>query len=349
MKKNGIEIIINLLFWLLTSWLIINSFSIQSMEREIVNGNESLRVIRNYDFILQLSICIGISAGLFYSNFWNLLGLTRGEITSRLIMKTALLLFAGFFAYQLIDVLILPNIQTLPLSIILGIIIFYYTISITYALSRAWINIKNQRQKLIFDKKQAELNLLRSQLHPHFLFNVLNNLLSMVDQKNAPLLANSLDRLSNLLRYIVYDTSNDKVSINSEIEFIRNYAELQLLRFEKDEVDFILNIKGTFNQQLIEPGIFISFIENAFKYGTEPELKSEIKVNFDISDDSKIQFSVVNTVLSSPMSISDGSTGIKLTEERLKLIYPGKYELKIDKNKYFKVELKIETNACDNS
>ena len=345
MNKKQFEIIANIFFWILTAWLISSSFSIVQHEIEIVNSVETITIKRNNQIIIQLLLLILISMVMFYFNLILILRLKKNKKLIHIISLSLLtFLLAISFPYFLGNSIDYLNHPFLPTYITLGIVTFYYTISTSYGIGKVWQYSENQRQKLILKNKQAELSLLRSQLHPHFLFNTLNNLLAIIDQKQNPILANSLDRLSGLLRYVVYDIAQGKVSVEKEIDFIKNYAELQSLRFEQDEVDFNLQILGKNNNQLIEPGIFIPFIENAFKYGIKLENKSSIKVKFDLTNKSVVAFSITNIIHQELKRLTGNGSGIKQTKERLELVYPNKHKLKIHQNNLFIVELKIETD-----
>lgn len=348
--KKWFEICANILFWLLTGWLLTSSFSIQFHEVELIDGVETVKIIRNFDIILRLLIVIFISLIMFYSNLWNILQLKRGFSRTKVIIFAVAIFTAGFGIYCLVEIIpFFPRNIPLPYSLSSATMAFYYAISITYGIGKLWQHSEHIRQKLDLEKKQAELSLLRSQLHPHFLFNTLNNLLAMVDQQENPALADALDRLSELLRYVVYDTAAGKVPISKEIGFIRNFSELQKLRFEKNEVCFELNINGPCNEQLIEPGIFIPFIENAFKYGVEAEKESRITVSFDLTQSSVIRFLCKNPIHPVMQKLNGLGSGIESSRERLKLVYPKKHSLKITQNDHFKVELEIDTNESYNS
>ncbi|MCB0282849.1 MAG: histidine kinase [Calditrichaeota bacterium] len=340
----------NILFWLLTGWLLTNSFSVQFHEVEMIDGVETVKIVRNFDIVARLLIVICISLIMFYSNIWNIMRLKVGASKIKVIIISIVIFVIGYGFFRIIEILpVFTQKIPLPLSLSSGTMTFYYAISTTYGIGILWQHSENIRQKLDLEKKQAELSLLRSQLHPHFLFNTLNNLLAMVDQQENPTLAGALTRLSGLLRYVVYDTAAGKVPISREIEFIRNFSELQKLRFEKDEVCFELNIKGDFTEQLAEPGIFIPFVENAFKYGAEAEKVSHIMVSFDLTQSTVIRFECENPIHPALQKLNGNGSGIESSRERLKLVYPQKHKLKITKNESFKVELEIETHESNSS
>jgi sensor histidine kinase YesM len=349
MTKNALEIAANIIFWLLTAWLIASSFSIESHEIIMENGVERVSIIRNKGIITIILICVALSVVLFYSNLFHILKLNK-RVAVRKVFLGSIALFAGtIMVYRFVEFLISGHLHLLlPGSISWGIITFYFTISIAYGVGKVWQQTERQRQQLSLEKKEAELNLLRSQLHPHFLFNALNNLLAMVDQKQNPELAQSLDRLSGLLRYVVYDTAHAKVLVQKEIDFIQHFAALQALRFEADELDFDLKVIGHHHQQEIEPGIFIPFVENAFKYGVEPERLSKIKIRFDLSEPGRIKFSICNPVFPTMQLQKGKGSGIPAARARLNLVYPGKHQLTIIEYDHYLVELEIETDESNN-
>jgi len=350
MAKSKIEIATNILFWLLTSWLITSSLSIESKEIDIVNGVESVQINRNVNIIINLLVTIGLSCILFYSNLQNILRLNSREKLYKVVVIALLLFCLSIALNYTINYFTLPYTRILmPSGLIWGITLFYFTASITYGISKVWLHTEKQKQQLSLEKTEAELNLLRAQLHPHFLFNVLNNLLAMIDQKASPELAHSLNKLSGLLRYVVNDTAQDKVPINKEIKFIKDFAELQSLGYEEGEIKFDLSINGPYGLQLIEPGIFVPFIENAFKYGVEPEKESTIKVTFDVANERKIRFKITNPIHLNMQHMESSNTGIRSTQERLQLVYPDRHSLTIDQDELFSVQLEITTDESDHS
>lgn len=350
MKKVWIEGFLNVMFWILTAWLIIASFSIQSQELEFIDGEEVIKTVRNTSLSIQLLICIVISMLVFYGNLILFAKRTKGRDMLLTAVLSIGLFTVGVAFYHFAMIFFLKDRELpLPPGLKWGVFMFYYSVSVSYGIGKLWLETERQRQKITMEKTAAELTLLRNQLQPHFLFNVLNNLLSLVDQENNPRLADALDRLSGLLRYVVYDTTDFKVDIRKELDFIKNYSELQLMRFDKDEVDFSLDVVGIFDKQQVEPGIFIPFVENAFKYGVMPERRSPVTITFDLKDPGLVGFNIVNLIIPELQSYKTNGTGLRTTKERLSLIYPDRYQLKIEENEFFKVDLKIITDESNNS
>ncbi len=350
MRKKWLEIIINLLFWTATAWLFISTFAIQTKNVVIINGKETVSLLYNRQLSLQIIACILLSALMFYINLWLFLKFQYRN-KSKLALKTAGLLLACILMYYTLPMLkvIMPVPALMP-GVIVGIFIFYYTISLTYGTAKLWLQTVTHNEILMLEKKEAELSLLRSQLHPHFLFNVLNNLLSMIEQPRNQRAVNAIHRLSGLLRYIVYEVNSKKVPIKKEIEFITDYIELHQLKFEMGEIDLDLKIVGAYNDQLCEPGLFIPFVENAFKYGTEPEKKSQILICFDITRADCIQFMIQNPLHEIRKQNAGSGTGITSTLKRLALVFPGRHKYSDEEvDNQFIVRLEIQTNEGNNN
>jgi sensor histidine kinase YesM len=177
---------------------------------------------------------------------------------------------------------------------------------------------------------KTELLFLRSQVSPHFLFNVLNNMVALARLKSDRL-EPSLIKLSGLMRYMLYESDEEKVPLAREIEYVTSYIDLQRLRFGKD---MMINVRmdGTGDYQLIEPMLLIPFIENAFKHGTglisEPEIDICLKTDHDMLD-----FRVKNKYSEEANEIKDRTSGIGLANvmRRLNLLYDKRYNLAINK------------------
>ena len=204
------EIILNIVFWVVSSWLIIFSFSIIEHTVNIENGHVVGNTKVGEDLIAFFSLGQPLFALYFYVQFYLTQKFTDKSKTVNLILSlvTIAALFLGL--YFITVFLFFENyihIIWFP-SLWYGIFIFYTTVAIGYGLVKAWSKMEHDKRELELLNKQNELNLLRSQLHPHFLFNTMNNLLAMVDQNRNPKLAESIDKLSGLLRYVVYENKN---------------------------------------------------------------------------------------------------------------------------------------------
>lgn len=191
-------------------------------------------------------------------------------------------------------------------------------------------------------EKDAELKLLKAQLNPHFLFNTLNNLygLSVVKSDKLP---NLMLKLSDLLRYSLYDTKDKFVPLEKEIQYLENYISLERIRLE-DQAMISLNKKGAISEKTIAPMLLIVFVENAFKHlGISDNEKSSVVVDVEIVNDT-LHFSCINSidevVEETPMESGKSGIGLKNAKKRLSLLYPEKHQLTIAKReKNYHVQL----------
>jgi LytS/YehU family sensor histidine kinase len=172
----------------------------------------------------------------------------------------------------------------------------------------------------------------------------------MVDQEQNPKLTKSIDTLSSLLRYVVYENQEPKVTIAKEIQFIKDFSALHLLRYEEDEIDFKMTITGNSNQQMVEMSIFLSFVENAFKHGLQPEITSYIHIDINIEQTNAVNFKITNSVHPQKMILKQGGYGLQATKDRLDLAYPNSHQLEINQNtNQYNVNLKLNTNESTNN
>lgn len=197
-----------------------------------------------------------------------------------------------------------------------------------------------ERQKII-----KELSFLKNQFNPHFLFNALNNIYSLASKKSENTTP-SIMLLSNMLRYVLYESGKEKVPIHQEIDFIKNYINLEKLKFSDSNAPQIKCYFSLLNENYaVEPLLFITLIENAFKHGISYVTPSFILISFTENND-EILLSVINSVgKRDGENINTNKTGVGLKnlKKRLELLYPGKHRFKqIYENSTFKSFLKIK-------
>ena len=209
---------------------------------------------------------------------------------------------------------------------------------------KQWYKYQQATQQLVEDKLSAELKFLRSQVHPHFLFNTLNNLYALTLKKsdNAP---EVVLKLSHLLNYMLYECNTDRVSLLKEIELLENYVSLEKLRYG-DRLDVALNIHGVNGAHKIAPMLVLPFIENSFKHGTSDETESSwVSIDLAVKGNTltlKVDNSKSNEVSKDEQKYREG-IGLQNVKRRLQLLYPGNYDLRIlDEDDSYLVVLKIE-------
>lgn len=237
---------------------------------------------------------------------------------------------------QMSSVIIIRNVMRNFSSIVTIILL-----SIVYRIFFQKISEEKREAALRNEHLLSEMKFLKSQVNPHFLFNALNNIYTLVHLKKdqAPAM---LIKLSEMLRYMLYECNDEWVPLEKEITYINNYIELQQLKTEKPQC-IVINFDGADNETLIPPLLLIPFIENSFKHSRIEDIKKGwVAMHLD-SSDKHIHFSITNNIPSLPMT-KDESNGIGLenVRRRLELLYPDKYELKIDESQQeFSVILKI--------
>jgi LytS/YehU family sensor histidine kinase len=188
---------------------------------------------------------------------------------------------------------------------------------------------------------KTELSLLRSQASPHFMFNVLNNMVALARKQSAEL-EPSLIKFSSLMRYMLYENDEEKVSLENEEEYLQSYIDLQQQRLSKKVVVTVNMCKGDKPYQ-IDPMLLIPFVENAFKHGAGFIENPHIDIALEAKDNI-LYFHVSNKYDPSSQQIKDRASGIGLANvrRRLDLLHPGKYTLNITKdNNMFTVSLQI--------
>lgn len=194
---------------------------------------------------------------------------------------------------------------------------------------KKWYKEKKINFELEQQKTRAELQLLKSQIHPHFLFNTLNNLYSHV-LHHSPKAPEIILKLSHLLRFMVYESAAPYISLTNEIALIRHYLDLEHLRYG-DRLDISFSIKGDITNYQITPLLFLPFIENAFKHGVSNQIgQCWISLDIQILNDS-LYFKIVNS--KDPIAnIKDtpyNGLGIENVKKRLDLIYRDNHTIEI--------------------
>jgi sensor histidine kinase YesM len=216
-------------------------------------------------------------------------------------------------------------------------------IAIIIAVTRKLQEDKLREQALENERIGTELTSLKSQINPHFFFNVLNTIygLTELDTTKAK---DSIYTLSQMMRYVLYETRNDVTTLEKEISFINNYSKLMSLRLSGD-VQVIFDIPPDVKNVEIAPMLLLPFVENAYKHGISSVFPSFIYIGITQAD-KELQFEVRNSNFAEKATELEESNGIGLanTKRRLDLLYPGRYTLDIDDNKEakeFVVQLKL--------
>jgi sensor histidine kinase YesM len=219
--------------------------------------------------------------------------------------------------------------------------LWYLGLILALKLSMDWYGQQLIIQKITVEKLNAEVNFLRAQINPHFLFNVLNNLYALT-LKKSELAPDVVLKLSEMMEYMLYDSTDEKVLLEKEITYLNNYIELERLRFSTDSAIELTN-PAEMNGQEIAPLLLLPLVENAFKHGLSKQTENGwLKVNIGL-DQSTLTVIIENAKSPSFGRKSKGGIGINNLQKRLDLLYPGKHSLEFeDKKNTFLAKLVIE-------
>ncbi len=228
---------------------------------------------------------------------------------------------------------------------------FVVTIPFTFRLFYSWAKESSKLQQVEAEKVQAELEVLRNQFHPHFLFNVLNSLYAKILDRSDQS-AELVLKIASLLRYSVYEFKNQTISLQTELDYLRDYIELQKARFD-DQLEVSFSVTGDTNGKRIQPFLIQPFLENGFKYCMNDAQHSGWITIFLAVEEAWLTVKVENSVpvqqttgMPARKSNTNSKAGLPNLRKRLALLYPGEHSLKIIENEdSFFVSLKIRIDG----
>ena len=305
-RFNQRIVLLHLLFWVL--YCISNAFLWQTFDK---NYNET-----TYYGLTRLPLKI---AAVYFNIFLLRQFFFKKKYVAFFILFLVNLFLAGFiqsyistsgaFNYQAFTQYSLP---------ICSVVLFS---SIFIVIHQFFVQVKESKQ-LEIDKIKNELNFLKAQFQPHFLFNTLNNIYSLTFS-NSQLAGKSILQLSGLLRYVLYESDGEKVDLQKEINHLREYIELEKIRFAS-RMELSFNISGNTSDKKIIPILLIPFLENAFKHASN-KLNEKIWVTIDlIIKENNLSFTVENSVFQdgkTQVQNSYSGIGLENVKRRLSLLY----------------------------
>jgi two-component system LytT family sensor kinase len=335
LRPKPYTVLIHILVWV--AFLLVPLLFIESAE-----GRERFMIM---GWFLQV-----LMACYFYYNF---LFLIPGFLLKKRIGLYFLLLAAGLFVISAINVTFIYSTFDLiehrhRFNFWRSVLSPVYPALMAFALSSAvritmeWFKNERQKKEMEAEKLSSELAFLKSQVNPHFLFNILNNICSLARKKSDET-ENAIIKLSQIMRYMLQDSKDEKVSLEKEVEYLQSYIELQRLRLH-ETVKINFSVGGRPELGSIEPLLLIPFVENAFKHGVSYQDSSEILIHL-YSLEHSLSFTVENHIVKqTDETVEQGSgIGLKNVIRRLELLYPGKHKLQItDDGGQYRVELEIQ-------
>lgn len=340
--KKGLTILSHIAVWILLFSLpyLLRNSSNEPKHQEPVNATANFIAARCNDLLL---------IGFFYLNAGVLIG---GFFYRKKYLLYSLVVLLCFAVFSILSWLIFRELTHADAHFTLGshipfcifVFLFILAFSIAYKTIKDRIIADNLARETQNENLKTELSLLRSQVNPHFMFNVLNNMVALA-RKQSELLEPSLIKLSSLMRYMLYETGEQKALLEKETEYLQSYIDLQKMRFGK-KLAVNVDLQAADKQYEIEPMLLIPFVENAFKHGTGMIENAQIDISLSAVNNT-LYFSVQNKYDPASQEIKDTAGGIGLAnvQRRLELLYGKKYKLEIARdNDIFSITLQIHLN-----
>ncbi len=343
MKLSARHILIHIAGWLF--FVLITILILNDPEQGF------LKLFQNSGVIMMLTTSVVLMMAFFYLN--------------RKLLIPEYFFQRKYFVYAITVLLFVSLLLSLPFLMRLGfdsgfdkpgqqllnhllstslLFMMVFVVSTAGPVLKRWIDAENSAVELENQRLSAELSFLKSQVNPHFLFNTLNNIYAL-SVNNDPVASESILKLSHLLRYLLQEAQSETVSINKEIEHLKQYIDLQKLRLTK-KVNVNFEVATDSSGFSIAPLLLLPFVENAFKYGISAHEASKIDIILTFKA-SVFEFIVKNTLNNGSIAeIESTGIGVENVRKRLELSYPGNYELLIKNNAVsHSVYLKI-TGLC---
>ena len=329
--KKSIQILFHLLFWTITITLVYTILDILYGLISIILMHAG-RVPENMQELLAFLIILGSGIIIFYSSYFSLHYFAKKPI--RFLWLAAFYIFCAC-----VCVFIQSDFADLLLFCVS--ILYFNFFGFLFRTFFEWIKDRKIKAELERDKIASQLELLKSQINPHFLFNSLNNI-DVLIQEEPQKASEYLIKLTEILRFMLYESNTDRILLVEEIDYIKKYIDLQKIRTSND--NFVkFEIFGNASEKNIAPMIFIHFIENAFKYSTNKKIENAINIRFDISE-KKVSFICKNhTKTLNDMNPDKNGLGTKLIKQKLDLLYKKDYVLNVkEKDNWYIINLEIQ-------
>ncbi|MCC9070645.1 sensor histidine kinase [Flavobacterium sp. F-65] len=303
----------------------------------IIFSGGKVRVLFLLLITFIVSVFIWMAGTYFFSLLYHSLGfeIDKGELKGAIKMAASQTFLEAISVRRMVS----------QAFIIITILSPFFFVKILFEISKLYsktLNIQNQKADLEIQNINIEKNFLKAQLNPHFLFNTLNNLygLSIKKDDSTP---EVILNLSDIMSYTLYESNTEKVALEKELGFIKNYFELEKMRYSADKnIQFHIPNEEDVLGLYIAPLLTFTFIENAFKYGLKGNKEQFIYLEIKVQD-KKFSFQLENDVEQGMKNNEFGGIGITNARKRLQLLYPNKYQLDIENlETKFKVNLIID-------
>lgn len=345
MKKSAI-IFLHAGYWLLYLALVL------SFLMAIANNkaDQSLAKMGKMVLFSPMSIVTLLPAVTGFYSFYTFLFtrfLNRRRLLAFFVWAIITVLFCGLITVFVLSIYVPVTFSISNFSPLLAVSVFLSMLALINGIIGlvmrgfiTWYGDIRVKEELKRKNYEVELALIKSQINPHFLFNTINNIDVLIEKDPAKASA-YLNKLSDIMRFMLYETKSEKVLLARELTYIEKYVELQRIR-TSNPYYIRYEVKGEAGSKMIEPMLFIPFIENAFKHAEYKKNEDAIHIEFDVSQE-KIHFRCNNRYIKSIQAKPDHSgLGNELIRKRLDLLYAQKYELDIkEEDGFYKVSLML--------
>ena len=211
---------------------------------------------------------------------------------------------------------------------------FIVATAVAIKIAKKWFEQQEEKHEMEKRNLETELSLLKSQLHPHFLFNTMNNLYALSLEESSKT-SEGIAKIANLLRSVLYECNDTEITLDKEIKLIENYIDLEQMRYD-NRLSLDFNITGQVEKKEIAPMLLFTFVENCFKHGSSNDPDNPfIKINITVTEN-EIVFFAENSKPELNKNVNkntDGGIGLKNVKKRLEIIYGENYDLKIQDDK----------------
>ena len=345
--KKSVLVMFHLLFWIFTSLLVILVFQVMAASSWVMF--QSRVTFDMKDHLKGLLFILPLGACIFYASYFSFTFFAKRFIR-----------FIWFFIFFVLLVIVtsipgylqqkaankgvdIDHLQgILSTTLIFSPVLYFIVMGFLFRTFIEWIKDRKIRAELEQDKLTSQLELLKSKINPHFLFNTINNI-DVLIQKDSVKASEYLNKLSDIMRFMLYETKTEKITLEKELSYIEKYIELQRIR--TTNANYVkYEVSGSSGNLLIEPMLFIPFIENAFKHAENKKIENAIRISFNIEND-KIKFECENAYsLDSQLKPEHSGLGNDLIQRRLALLYPYKHSMEIiNKDGIYKVTLVLSS------
>ena len=343
--KRKIVILLHLAYWLIYLLLLLIIISIASLQLNQKPSFFNILIFTPIGFL-----CLFPNFISFYTFYFLLFErfLSKGKIAALIFYGSLTCLFSAFVGAIALLVQFSANKPVFAeLSSFAGLLVWLFlvaaihgTIALVIKGFVNWFDEIKLKEELAAKNYEMESELVKSQINPHFLFNTINNIDVLITKDSAKA-SEYLNKLSDILRYMVYKTKAEKIALADELNYVEKYLELQRIRTSNpDYINF--EIAGNSIDLTIAPMILFPFIENAFKHTENKKNTSKIDIKVSI-EDRKLIFICENNYREKTDKQLDGGLGNELIEKRLMLLYPNRHRLEVEKDgRIYKVKLSLD-------